>query len=69
MSQRSGTRYARRAAKSLENYGEKVRWPTKKCREIAMIHTLDPGDRVEAAPVYGRDGERIGPSLAVQGWD
>jgi len=34
-----------------------------------MIHTLVPSDRVEAAPVYGRDGENVGPSQAVQGWD
>ncbi len=25
-----------------------------------MIHTLVPSDRVEAAPVYGRDGKKIG---------
>src|SRR5271166_1286768 len=30
------------------------------CRETAMIHTLVPSDRVEAAPVYDRDGEKIG---------
>jgi hypothetical protein len=27
---------------------------------VAMIHTLVPSDRVEAASVYGRDGEEIG---------
>jgi sporulation protein YlmC with PRC-barrel domain len=25
-----------------------------------MIHTLVPSDRIEAAPVYDRDGEKIG---------
>ena len=25
-----------------------------------MVHTLVPSDRVEAAAVYGRDGEKIG---------
>ena len=25
-----------------------------------MVHTLVPSDRVEAAPVYGRNGEKIG---------
>jgi hypothetical protein len=25
-----------------------------------MVHTLVPSDRVEAAPVYGRDGDKIG---------
>jgi hypothetical protein len=33
---------------------------TKKRREIAMVHTLVPSDRVEAASVYGRDGDKIG---------
>jgi hypothetical protein len=38
----------------LRNAGE------KKHREIVMVHALVPSDRVEAAPVYGRDGQRIG---------
>jgi PRC-barrel domain len=25
-----------------------------------MVHTLVPSDRVEAASVYGRDGDKIG---------
>ena len=25
-----------------------------------MVHTLVPSDRVEAAAVYGRDGQKIG---------
>ncbi len=28
--------------------------------ECAMVHALVPSDRVEAAAVYGRDGEKIG---------
>jgi hypothetical protein len=42
------------------SYAKEVVCLTKKRREIAMVHTLVPSDRVEAASVYGRDGDRIG---------
>jgi hypothetical protein len=29
-----------------------------------MVHTLVPSDRVETAPVYGRNGEKIGAKPA-----
>lgn len=32
----------------------------RKRRESAMVHILVPSDRVEAASVYGRDGQKIG---------
>jgi hypothetical protein len=32
----------------------------KKCRELAMPHTLVPSDHVETASVYGRSDEKIG---------
>jgi hypothetical protein len=32
----------------------------RKRRESAMVHVLVPSDRVEAASVYGRDGQKIG---------
>jgi hypothetical protein len=32
----------------------------KKCRELAMAHTLVPSDHVETAAVYGRSDEKIG---------
>src|SRR5450759_1257864 len=32
----------------------------KKCRELAMAHTLVPGDHVETASVYGSGDEKIG---------
>jgi hypothetical protein len=32
----------------------------KKCRELAMAHTLVPSDHVETASVYGRSDEKIG---------
>src|SRR5260370_1730013 len=41
-------------------YAKEVVCLRKKRREIAMVHTLVPSDRVEAASVYGRDGDKIG---------
>jgi hypothetical protein len=32
----------------------------QKAKETAMTHTLVASDRVEAAPVFGRDGQKIG---------
>jgi sporulation protein YlmC with PRC-barrel domain len=32
----------------------------RKRRQSAMVHILVPSDRVEAASVYGRDGQKIG---------
>jgi hypothetical protein len=32
----------------------------KKCRELAMAHTLVPSDHVETASVYGRGDKKIG---------
>jgi sporulation protein YlmC with PRC-barrel domain len=42
------------------NYAKEEIHLTKKRREIAMVHTLVPSDRVEAATVYDRDGDKIG---------
>jgi hypothetical protein len=42
------------------SYAKEAKYLTKKRREIAMVHTLVPSDRVEAATVYGRDGDKIG---------
>src|SRR6266481_949227 len=42
------------------SYDKEIVCLTKKRREIAMVHTLVPSDRVEAASVYGRDGDKIG---------
>lgn len=39
---------------------ERERLVAKKCRELAMAHTLIPSDHVETASVYGRGYEKIG---------
>jgi sporulation protein YlmC with PRC-barrel domain len=32
----------------------------RQCRGVCHVHTLVPSNRVEAAAVYGRDGQKIG---------
>jgi hypothetical protein len=43
-----------------ESYAKKAIHLTRKRREIVMVHTLVPSDRVEATTVYCRDGGKIG---------